>query len=164
MVLWQVTSYRQGLALEYQRLQAVARLQETYGQHLWRWKAPLRDLLALRLATAGSGPNPEKASPADAEAAIEPAESETPTDKLRSHLPQRCLVELSKPINPPNDRDQLLIATAAEILQGAERRGARLSQGALARELRERGYRVANERLRWLVATVQRMPTPREAS
>jgi hypothetical protein len=49
MVLWHITSYRDGLALEYQRLHAVARLQRTYGRWLWRWRAPLEIRLALRL-------------------------------------------------------------------------------------------------------------------
>jgi hypothetical protein len=48
MVLWQVTSYRHGLALENQRWQAIARLQENYGRYLWRWRAPLHERLALR--------------------------------------------------------------------------------------------------------------------
>ena len=68
MVLWHITSYHDGLALEYQRLHAVARLQRTYGRWLWRWRAPLEDRLALRLLpvtgdtpgtlTGTSGPSP----------------------------------------------------------------------------------------------------------
>jgi hypothetical protein len=31
---------------------AISRLQETYGRWLWRWKAPLRERLALLLPLA----------------------------------------------------------------------------------------------------------------
>jgi Protein of unknown function (DUF2637) len=50
MILRHVTSYRDGLQLEYQRLLAVSRLQQDYGRWLWRWRAPIQDRLALRLA------------------------------------------------------------------------------------------------------------------
>ncbi|MGH7118475.1 MAG: DUF2637 domain-containing protein [Acetobacteraceae bacterium] len=168
MVLWQVTSYRHGLALEYQRLQAVARLQETYGQYLWRWKAPLRDRLALRLASAGTAIDFGGISPVDGAesiaAADPPAEQASPAEKLLSHLPQRCLTEPPRTLGLPNDPDRILVATAAEILRNAERQGIRISQAALARKLRKRGHRVANERLRWLVTTVQRTPPSHGAS
>ena len=49
MVLWHVTSYHEGLRLEYQRLLAIGRLQQAYGRWLWRCRAPLQDRLALRL-------------------------------------------------------------------------------------------------------------------
>ena len=49
MVLWHVTSYHDGLRLEYDRMLAISRLQETYGRWRWRWKAPLRERLALRI-------------------------------------------------------------------------------------------------------------------
>lgn len=69
MILWQITSYREALALEYQRLEAVSILQESYGCYLWRWKAPLSDRLALRLAFSGpvsrSAPGGEPESPED---------------------------------------------------------------------------------------------------
>lgn len=125
MVLWQVTSYRQALALEYQRLQAVAALQETYGQYLWRWKAPLSERLALRIASAG---------PRDSAAAggMPPVEPQSSAD----------------------ERDRLLIQKAAEIMQDAERQGTRLSQTALAKRLRAQGHAIANDRLGWLVAAV----------
>jgi hypothetical protein len=154
MVLWQVTSYQQGLALEYQRLQAVARLQETHGQYLWRWKAPLSERLALRLASAGSGTNFKPVGSAYAVSAIEPAAPEPPTEKLRSLLPQQCLIEPPKPINTPNDRDRLLITTATEILRDASRQGTRLTQAALARRLRAQGHAIANDRLRWLITQI----------
>lgn len=49
MVLWQITSYPQGLLLEQERLAAISRLQQTHGRLRWRWKAPLTDRLALRI-------------------------------------------------------------------------------------------------------------------
>ena len=52
MILWHVTSYHDGLALEHEHLTAVSRLQETYGRWRWRWRAPLGERLALRLAPA----------------------------------------------------------------------------------------------------------------
>jgi hypothetical protein len=154
MVLWQVTSYRHGLALEYQRLQAVARHQEADGRYLWRWKAPLRDRLALRLASAGTPAAMEDTSPADTTKTIASPGLESPTARLLSHLPQRCLIEAPEPVNPPNERDRLLIAAATEILRDAERQGTRLSQAALARGLRAQGHAIANDRLRWLITTV----------
>jgi hypothetical protein len=57
MVLWHVTSYRDGLTLEYERLAAVCRLQEQHGRWLWRWRAPLSQRLALRLASAAPAAN-----------------------------------------------------------------------------------------------------------
>jgi Protein of unknown function (DUF2637) len=45
-----------------------------------------------------------------------------------------------------------LVAAAAQIVAAARRDGARLSQAALAAQLRARGYRVANERLHGLAA------------
>lgn len=128
MVLWQVTSYQQALALEYQRLQTVARLQEIHGQYLWRWKAPLSERLALRLASAGPRDSAETADMAP------PATSG------------------SQP--PADERDRLLVQKAAEILRDAERQGTRLSQTALARHLRAQGYAIANDRLGWLMAAV----------
>ncbi|REF00654.1 DUF2637 domain-containing protein [Thermomonospora umbrina] len=52
MVLWHITTYQDGLRLEYERLQTVCRLQESYGRWRWHWKAPLRERLALRLHPA----------------------------------------------------------------------------------------------------------------
>jgi hypothetical protein len=62
MILWHVTCYRDGLALERQRLLAVSRLQQDYGRWCWHWRAPLQDRLALKLlpmdATASPSPTP----------------------------------------------------------------------------------------------------------
>jgi urease gamma subunit len=65
MVLWHVTSYRDGLRLEYEHLAAVSRLQQQYGHWQWRWRAPLQDRLALRLppvTAAAELPKPETAT------------------------------------------------------------------------------------------------------
>jgi hypothetical protein len=177
MVLWQVTSYRHGLALEYRRLQTVARLQETYGQYLWRWKAPLRDRLALRLDWAGSATGIDEAETPAAAVALDsvvhevasvtsgdPAEPQDTVSRLLGHLPRHCLVRVPEVPELTDEPDRVLIAAATEILRDAARQGERLSQAALARKLRERGHRVANERLRSLVATVQRAPMSGEAS
>jgi Protein of unknown function (DUF2637) len=120
MVLWHVTSYRDGLGLEYQRLLAVSRLQQDYGRWCWRWRAPLEARLALRLMPAGATP-------------AQPVETESETDASTTRL----------------------IEATAAILAAAERDGASLSQVALARQLRERGYRVGNDRLSWLVTTAR---------
>ena len=56
MILWHVTSYREGLALEHYRLLTVSTLKETYGHWRWRWRAPLRDRLALKLTPTESSP------------------------------------------------------------------------------------------------------------
>lgn len=129
MVLWHVTSYRDGLRLEYEHLLAVSRLQQQYGRWLWRWRAPLGKRLALRLAPASAAtgwyPKPVLAGPA-------------PSDE------------------PLNDHDQALVEAAAAILGDATSRGAQLSQAALARTLRQRGHRVPNARLRWLSATARK--------
>lgn len=48
MSLWEITSYRDALARERDRQLARAALRETYGLG-WRWSAPLRDRVLLRL-------------------------------------------------------------------------------------------------------------------
>jgi hypothetical protein len=50
----------------------------------------------------------------------------------------------------PGDRDTELVAAARRIVAGTRHAGARLSQIALAEKLRSEGYKVANNRLRWL--------------
>jgi hypothetical protein len=74
---------------------------------------------------------------------------------LLSHLLRRCLIEPPGPSAPSDNPDRVLIAAAAEILGDAERHDARIGQATLARKLCERGHRVANDRLRWLVTAVQ---------
>jgi len=148
MVLWNVTSYREGLALEYQRLTMVSRLQRDYGRWCWRWRAPLQERLALRLAQGDV--IAATASPADLEAGAQ---------VLRG-LPRRRLTEESNGADlRVNKSTRLLIEATASILADAERDGIDLSQAAMARKLRERGHRVGNDRLRWLVATARAVLT-----
>jgi hypothetical protein len=52
----------------------------------------------------------------------------------------------------PGDRDADLVAAARRIVAGTRHGGTRLSQIALAEKLRSEGYKVANNRLRWLAA------------
>jgi hypothetical protein len=59
--------------------------------------------------------------------------------------PQRRLRE-------QESRDGPLIEVAAGLVAQARLRGDGLSQAALARQLRAEGYRIANDRLRWLAA------------
>jgi Protein of unknown function (DUF2637) len=155
MVLWHVTSYRDGLQLEYQRLLSVSRLQQDYGRWLWRWRAPLQDRLALRLALeTAAGPG------ADIPGAPVPDGKAGPAAGLLAQLPQRCLIAPPpSPAAPLSEDDERLIAEAAIIIGDARRQRTRLSQAALARELRARGHQIANERLRWLTVTARnRLP------
>ena len=50
------------------------------------------------------------------------------------------------------DRDNELVTAARRIVAGTRHAGTRLSQIALAEKLRSEGYKVANNRLRWLAA------------
>jgi len=52
----------------------------------------------------------------------------------------------------PGNGDRALIEAAIGIVAEAHLHGERLSQVGLAQQLRAQGYRVANERLRWLAA------------
>jgi hypothetical protein len=146
MVLWHVTSYRQALALEHQRLQAIARLQQDYGHYLWRWRAPLHRRLALR-------PAPVHDPPGDG--SIETAK----TADVRALLPRRCFLELPRAAKDRlSEADRRLVEMARAISRKAERQGRRLSQTALAREMRARGQPIANDRLRWLIQAIGATP------
>lgn len=164
MVLWQVTSYKLALALEHRRLQAVARLQEAHGRYCWRWRASLSDRLSLRLMPADMS--------VDAVALPEEADGEPDTmsgfleqqscaaSPLSHLLPHHCLIEPPKaPDAPTAPEDRALIAAAVEILRDAKRDSTRITQGVLAKLLRERGHRVANNRLGWLMTAAQRAAT-----
>jgi len=142
MVLWHATSYRDGLRYEYQRLQAISWLQQEYGRWLWRWRAPLDKRLALRLTLAAA-----TVGTSDDDAAS------GPTAELPGRLPGHTAVPPPTATSAPvGKRARGLIEATASILADADRDGAHLSQAALARKLREHGHRVANDRLRWLVA------------
>jgi hypothetical protein len=65
----------------------------------------------------------------------------------------KLLVGYREAIDPePGDRDAELVAVARRIVADSRHAGARLSQIALAEKLRSEGYKVANNRLRWLAA------------
>jgi hypothetical protein len=151
MVLWHVTSYQDGLQLEYQRLLSVSRLQQTHGRWFWRWRAPLQDRLALRLAL-------ETAAGTEADTAVTPlpAVRSELVAGLLAQLPKQCLIAPPQSQTAPLSKDdERLVGEADAIMRDAKRQGTRLSQAALARELRTRGHRIANERLRWLTVTAQ---------
>lgn len=66
MKLWELRSYEQVIHLEQQRLIYRARLQAKYGR-LWRWRAPVKDRLQLRLTRYGRALGTPVAEVADAE-------------------------------------------------------------------------------------------------
>jgi hypothetical protein len=157
MILWHVTSYRDGLQLEYQRLLAVSRLQQDYGRWLWRWRAPLQDRLALRLALETAA-----ATEMETMGTARPSGKPEPAASLLTQLPRQCLIAPPQSRTAPlSEDDERLVGEAAAIMQDAKRQRARLSQAALARELRSRGHQIANERLGWLSATARKR-LPRE--
>jgi len=49
MVLWEIRSYPDVLKRERDRLLALTELQDTYGRHAWRWRAPRRTRALYRL-------------------------------------------------------------------------------------------------------------------
>jgi len=49
MVLWEIRSYPDALKRERDRLLALTELQDTYGRHAWRWRAPRRTRALYRL-------------------------------------------------------------------------------------------------------------------
>jgi hypothetical protein len=130
MVLWHVTTYRDGLRLEYERQLRVSLLQETYGRWAWRWRAPVAERLALRLYGAGNL-EPEARDSADGNS------SET---------------------SLPDWADADLLAAAARIFAKAERDGVRLTRLALAAGLREQGFAIANARIAELAALAASAP------
>jgi hypothetical protein len=72
-----------------------------------------------------------------------------PLDPPANH----CLTEPPKPAALTTEQDRKLVDAAADILHDARKQGIRLSQAALARQLRARGHSIANQRLRWLTST-----------
>ena len=74
----------------------------------------------------------------------------------------RCLSTDTRPRRAvPTDHDAQLVAAATRIVAAAMQDGDRLSQAALAGQLRREGYTVANDRLRWLAAASGLEPAPR---
>jgi hypothetical protein len=84
--------------------------------------------------------------------------------RWRAPLADRFALRSGPPDEGPDvlvsKRDVQLVEATKTIIRDAERDGVRLSQAALARQLRDRGHTVANERLRWLIATVSRENEP----
>jgi len=140
MILWHVTSYRDGLTLEHEHLTAVSRLKERYGRWRWRWRAPLGERLALRLAPAA----------ATVTAGDTAAETMAITVNSRPRL-----AALPQSTDPLNERDTKLVHVAADILRDADRHGIQLSQTMLAKRIRARGLSIPNQRLGWLAATAR---------
>lgn len=144
MILWHITSYRDGLQLEYEHLLAVSRLQEQYGRWLWRWRAPLDQRLALRLAPARSA----------ASSGQEPVVAANAAGHPESGVPYG----LPPAPKPMTVRDQRLVTAATDLMRAAERQEKTISQAELGRRLRARGLSIPNGRLRWLVAAVKAQP------
>ena len=144
MILWHITSYHDGLRLEYEHLLAISRLQQQYGRWLWRWRAPLGQRLALRFTPARSmaWSGQEPAIAADA--------AGHPERGLPCGLPP-APESMTK-------RDQRLVTAATKLMRTAEQQGKTISQAELGRRLRARGLSIPNERLRWLVAAVKAQP------
>lgn len=187
MVLWHVTSYHDGLRLEYDRVLAISRLQEAYGQWLWRWKAPLRKRLALRMAPAETALGTDALAELTPPAATEPGETAAAPEAERvttigssdahpaadathatspltvlAFLPKQHDVEIEPPADLPaqlSERDRQLVQAASAILRDAEDKRTPLSQAALARQLRAQGLGIANERLGWLIQATRERPS-----
>jgi Protein of unknown function (DUF2637) len=113
-------------------------------------------------STPAAAAAPDPAHPAAAEIAVE---DPTHTASLNGHrlgggTPARAVTaagaepETSQQEDGPDpgDRDAELVAAARRIVAGTRHAGTRLSQIALAEKLRSEGYKVANNRLRWLAA------------
>ena len=64
MVLWELTDYREALRAEKRRLLARAELRERFGR-CWRWKAPRRDLVLLRMGELDAEAGGDEAEGAD---------------------------------------------------------------------------------------------------
>jgi hypothetical protein len=140
MILWHVTSYRDGLALEHEHLTAVSRLQERYGRWRWRWRAPLGERLALQLAPAA--------------ATIAADDTAAETDAVTGSSRPR-LAALPQSADPLNERDTKLVDAAADVVREADRQGIQLSQAMLARRIRAGGLSIPNQRLGWLGAAAR---------
>ena len=97
-----------------------------------------------------SNPTPERAHPNEKP----PATTTTPHNGTGSQHPPEPAVA--------GDSDAALIQTARTILAAAEQRGDRLTQVALAEQLRASGHGIANDRLRWLSEQIG-LKSPRAA-
>ncbi|MFI6515578.1 DUF2637 domain-containing protein [Spirillospora sp. NPDC050679] len=132
MVLWHVTTYRQGLELENRHLLAVAQLQRRYGRLAWRWRAPLAERLALQRL---------------------PAEAATVTPAIMS-----VAADGGADRSLPEWLEDDLLRAAQQVLTEARRQGVRLNRTDFGGRLRERGFTIANERLAELRAIARAGP------
>jgi hypothetical protein len=124
-------------------------------------------IASLISSTPGAAPvsDPAHPAPRDATGTEIATKDRTPSASLNGHwldggTPARAVTaagaepETSQREDDPDpgDRDTELVAAARRIVAGTRHAGTRLSQIALAEKLRGEGYKVANNRLRWLAA------------
>jgi hypothetical protein len=86
-----------------------------------------------------------------------PQEAEgSPVEEPRTALIEHPEPEedASSPENETTAADDQLVEAARRIAADAELHGVRLSQTALADRLRQEGWKIANNRLSWLAATI----------
>ena len=118
-------------------------------------------------STPAKAPVPDPAHPAaqDATATAMAVEDRTHAVGLNGHRPgggttaPAATVAVAEPETSQQqgdpdlgDRDVELVAVARRVVADSRHAGARLSQIVLAEKLRSEGYKVANNRLRWLAA------------
>ena len=126
MTLWEITSYTVALARERERLLARASLREEYGRR-WRWRAPRRDRVLLRLgeltpaSVAGPQAEPDSEPPRE-HAAEQPAQARVSLVK-----PQR------EPNNPPAPRGPVAAPRTAQVT-AARTAAARTARGSTPQE------------------------------
>ncbi|MFG2006200.1 DUF2637 domain-containing protein [Spirillospora sp. NPDC048911] len=162
MVLWHITGYRHGLAVEYQHLLAVSHLQQKHGRWTWRWNAPLADRLALRHLPAqasGRAASLVPALPAETDSGLlalhtEPVQpfarkptpfAASPTDE-EHHDDHPEHSDKEGPVLPEWITSELL-TDARDILEAAHRQGAHINKVEFGRRLRNAGHAIANDRL-----------------
>jgi hypothetical protein len=124
-----------------------------------------RAAIASLISAAPAGaPVPDPAHPAATAPEIA-VEDRAPSASLNGHGPGSGAAARAVPAAGPEPgasqreddpdpagRDSELVAAARRIVAGTRHAGPRLSQIALAEKLRSEGYKVANNRLRWLAA------------
>jgi hypothetical protein len=162
MILWQITSFRHALCLEHARLASISKLKENHGRWRWRWRTPLAERLALRLPSEDdlpiSGTSARMAMLASTAALTGTAAGEIGGSPVAVNASQAREDSQLSPAGTageePSSQDHRLIADARKIAEEARRRGVRLSQASLAKQLRGQGHKIANERLRWLASTI----------
>lgn len=114
------------------------------------------------------GPSPHRAAPGPRLAPTTRAGAPIPEDPRRSpaastSTPADIPTARKAPKAPPshpNPKDRELVNAAREIAQELQADGSRLSQVALADRLRQQGFGIANDRLRWLIGQVDAAPDP----